>query len=164
MGERVDDGLCQAGAAGQHRGDFAVRGQRLVAVPQVGDCPRDEPEALQRRLAGADGAHEPPHQLPPRRHQDRRHRGVEGPIATTDQRGGLGRIRRATEEAEERELVDGANVVRTAPHRLCEGGCDRAGAQSVAEGLPGAEVRGERHRGEQLGQTELRADHESERY
>ena len=67
--------------------------------------------------------------------------------------------------------MDGADVVRTASHRLGEGGGDRAGAQGVAERLTGPEVRGERQRGEELGQTErpgrpmlVRADHEWERY
>ena len=130
----------------------------------------DEAEAPQPGLAGGDAAHEPSHHLPARAHQDRSHRGVERAVVATDHGGGLRRVGRATQEAQERELVDGADLVRAASHRLGESGGDRAGAQRVAERLTGPEVRGERHRGEELGQTErarrrtrVRADHDSER-
>jgi hypothetical protein len=50
--------------------------------------------------------------------------------------------------------VNGADVVRTASHLLGQDSRDRAGAESVAERLTGPEVRGERHRRQELGQTE----------
>lgn len=66
--------------------------------------------------------------------------------------------------------MNGTDVVGTASHRFGEGGGDRAGAQGVAERLTGADVRRERDRGKELGQTKragqltlVRADHESER-
>jgi hypothetical protein len=67
--------------------------------------------------------------------------------------------------------VDGSNVVRAASHRLRERSRNRARAQSVTERLARPEVRGERHRREELGQTQragqltrIRADHREERY
>jgi hypothetical protein len=114
----------------------------MFPVPQFSNRTSDEPDAPRRRLVGSDAAHEPSHQLPARAHDHRSHRRVEGPIVTTDHDGRLRRIRRATHEAEERELVDGADIVRAASQRLGEGGRDRAGAQRVAERLAGPEVRG----------------------
>ena len=67
--------------------------------------------------------------------------------------------------------MNGTDVVGTASHRFSEDGGDRAGAKGMAERLTGAEVRRERDRGEELGQTKragrltlVRADHEWERY
>ncbi len=167
MGEGVDDRLLQTDASGQHGGDLAVRGQRALPALRIGEPPSDEPETPHPGLSGGDAAHVSSQHLPARAHDDRSHRGVVGPLVAADHGGGLRRVGRAAQKAEERELVDGADVVRTASHRLGEGGGDRAGAQRVAERLSGPEVGGERHRGEELGQTErtgrltrFRADHE----
>ena len=167
VGEGVDDRLLQTDASGQHGADLAVHGQRAFSGLRIGEPASDEPQSPHPGLAGGDAAHVSSEHLPARAHEDRSHRGVVGPLVATYHGGGLRRIRRATQEAEERELVDGADVVRAASHRLGEGGGDRAGAQRVAERLTGPEIRRERHRGEELGQTErsgqgwlVRADHE----
>ncbi len=73
----------------------------------------------------------------------RGHRGVVAQVVPTDRRGGLRRIGRATQEAEERELVDGTDVVRTASHLMGETRGDRAGAQGMAGRLTGPEIGGE---------------------
>ena len=129
-----------------------MESERSCAL-RIGERARDEAEAAQRRLARANAAHEPSHHLPARTHQDRSHRGVEHPVVTADQGGGLSRVGRATQEAEKRKLVDGADLVRTASHLLGQGSSDRARAKRVTGRLTGPEVRGERHRREKLGQT-----------
>jgi hypothetical protein len=127
-------------------------------------CEGVDDRPLQARAPG------PSHHLPTRTHQNRSHRGVDGPVVTADHGGGFRRVGRAAQEAQERELVDGADLVRTASHLLGQGSGDRARAQSVAGQLTSPEVRGERHRREELAQTErarrrtrVRADHGSER-
>lgn len=171
MGEGVDHRRLQTGASGQHGGDLAVRGQRPFVALRIGEPTSNQQEAPHPGLAGTDPAHEPSHHLPTRAHEDRSHRGEKAYVVTTDHGGGLRRVGRATQEAEKRKLMDGADLVGTAPHLLGDGGGDRAGAQGVAEGLTGPEIRGKRHRGEELDQTErmgrravVRADHESKRY
>ena len=154
VGEGVDDRLLQTDASGQHGGDLAMRGQRTLPALRIGERSGDEPEAPHPGLSGGDAAHVSSQHLPARAHEDRCHRGVVGSLVAADHSGGVHRVGRAAHKAEERELVDGADVVRTASHRLGEGGRDRAGAQGMAERLSRPEVRGERHRAEKLGQTE----------
>ncbi len=110
MPQRVDDGRLEAGAGSEHGGDLAVDGQGIAA--QVGEPPRHEPDAAKRGLAGADRAHEPPHCLAARAHDHGRHRSVEGAVVAPGRRGGLARVGGAAEEAQEREPVHGADLVR----------------------------------------------------
>ena len=156
------------------------RPQRLASTAATSQCvdsdrsaafgsasPRaDESKSPCRGLSGSDAAQVSSQHLPTRAHKDRTHRSVVGALVATDHRRGLGRVGRATHEAQERELVDGADLVRATSHRLGEDGGDRARAQRVAERLTRSEVRSKRHRGEELGQTErarrhrlIRAEH-----
>jgi hypothetical protein len=128
VGESVDHRSVEAGASGEHRADLAVRGHRALGALWIGEAPCNEPNSPRQGLTRGDAAHEPAHQLPTRAHEDWSHRRVEREVVAASQRGGLGRIGRAPEEAEERELVDGADLLRRASHRLRDGDGDRAGA------------------------------------
>jgi hypothetical protein len=128
MGEGVDDRLRQTDAFGQHCSDLAVRGQRPFSGLRIREPASDEPQAPHPGLAGGDAAHVSCQYLPARAHDDRSHRGVVGHVVATDHGGGLRRVGRATQEAEERELVDGADLLRIAAHRLGEGGRNLASA------------------------------------
>jgi hypothetical protein len=86
--------------------------------------------------------------------QRRGHRGVVRPLVAPHEHGGLGRVGRAAEEAQERELVDGAKLVGAAAELVGERDRQRARAQRVAERLAGAEVGGERDRAQDLGEAE----------
>jgi hypothetical protein len=113
-------------------------------VPQIGQRrPSDEPGASQRGLADTDAADEPPDRLAARAHDDRSHRRVEGEVVSPDESGSLRGVRRATQEAQKRELLDGANVFGPAVERPGESARDRAGPQRVTGRLTGAEIRRE---------------------
>ena len=152
MAERLDDRRLEPGARGERGGDLAVHGQAVAS--QLAEPARDEPGALRRRPPRADAAHEASDHLAPRAHQRRRHRGVEGQVVAARRRRRLARVGGAAEEAQERELVDGAYLVRRAPHRLRERDGERAGPERVAERLSRAQIRGQRDRGEQLGEAQ----------
>ena len=59
--------------------------------------------------------------------------------------------------------MDGADDLVAATHLLRDRRGDRAGAQRVAEGLTGPKIRGERHGGQKLGQTERVGRHSATR-
>ena len=170
MSESVDDRLAQARTAREHRPDLAVRRQRARHAFRVRKATGHQPQASHRSLVGRDAARELRQDLAARAHHDRSHGGVEGELVATDRRGALRRIRGATDEAKERELVDGSKRVRPASHRIGERSGGHTRTEGVAQRLTGAEVRRERHRGEELRQpkragrrTGVRADHGRQR-
>ena len=148
MGECIDDLPPHADASGQHDRHLAVRRQGALSALRIGEPASDEPETPHPGLAGGDTAHVASHDLRARAHDHRSHRRVVAHVVATDHGGGLRGVGGATQEAEERELLDGADLVLTASQLSGERDGDRAGAQGMAEALTGPEIHGERHRRE----------------
>ena len=116
--------------AREHRPD-PESSTESAAIPFMSGRPWATSQASNRSLVGRDAARELRQDLAARAHHDRSHGRVEGELVATDRRGALRRIRGATDEAKERELVDGSKRVRPASHRIGE----RSGGHTRTEGV-----------------------------
>lgn len=90
---------------GEHRGHFAVSGQRATGPTGIGQRPGDQHRPTPRRVCGADRRDDPMADLRPPAHQDRRHRRHEGDVVPARHAGGVGAVGRAAEEAQQRDLL-----------------------------------------------------------
>jgi hypothetical protein len=75
---------------------------------------------------------------------DRAHGGDQGQIVASSHLSCFRGVSDASEETEEGDMLDGADLIGRASHLFCQRHREQAGAQAVAEWLAGAEVGGER--------------------
>ena len=120
---------------------------------RIGQRPDDPPGPAMHRQVLGQMAHEVAHRLARLGHQHRRHRRVEGHVVAARQHRGVGRVRRATEEPQQRHVVHARPRRRVQSQRIRHGQRQPARPQPVLHRLTGPEIRRQRQRDRQLRQA-----------